>query len=957
LKGNPWHVVAREIEAVRMVSIRFFNIVLLTLGVWSAAAQESIQYGSISGRIEDGTGGVVSGASVTSRKKDTNVSASVLTDKDGRFRFPYLTVGEYEVVARNPGFAEVRRTVNISAGSAFDLPITLAVAASQSEVTVNGQAELLEAARTQIAGTVSRSEAASLPLNGRNFLDLALLVPGVSPTNTASNQLFAETSAVPGQGISIGSQRNFSNGFILDGLSNNDDAAGLTGVFYGLDAIEEVQVVTAGGQAEFGRALGGYVNVVSKSGTNALHGDLYFYFKNQRFNAANALARLALPLTQSQYGASLGGPIARDRTFYFLNFEQRELNQSGLTTISPANAAAINARLAAVGYPGPQLATGIYPNPVHTSNLFSKVDHQFGSRDQASVRYSLYHVASVNSRGAGGLSAPSASANLDDTDHTLAVSNIATFSPRLVNETRAQFTNSDLKAPPADPVGPAVSISGVASFGTLSGSPTGRQNRLAEVADNISYRTGAHAIRVGFDFLYNHDTISYPRSYRGSYSFSSLANFLAGAYNTSGFTQTFANSVIAQANPNFGFYAQDEWRIGPHLTLNLGVRYDLEFLRTIATRAGNVSPRGGFAWTPFANRKTVVRGGYGIFYDRIPLRPLANALLSADNTTNPASLSQISISLSPGQAGAPVFPNILSSLTLPPGVLFNFSTMDPHMRNAYSEQGSLEIERQIGSHATLSLGYQHVRGLHLIVSVNQNVPACAAAGANNGCRPNPTFGNDSQYSSLADSHYDGLHASYVQRPSSWSSLRVSYTWSKALDNVGEFFFSAPIDNYNVWQDYGRSDDDQRSRIAVEGVLRSPAGPARSRWDRITHGFQFSTVLQYDSPLPFNITTGANTIQGTAARPTINGAWIARNAGSGFNFLTFGARLSRGFQLSDRFRLEALAEGFNLTNHVNGVTLNGVFGTGAYPASPSPTFRQITAVNDPRSMQFALRVHF
>ena len=283
--------------------------------------------------------------------------------------------------------------------------------------------------------------------------------------------------------------------------------------------------------------------------------------------------------------------------------------------------------------------------------------------------------------------------------------------------------------------------------------------------------------------------------------------------------------------------------------------------------------------------------------------------------------------------------------------------MDPHLKNAYSEQGSLEIERQLGAHTTLSIGYQHVRGLHLIVSVNQNVPACTASGTNNGCRPNPSYGNDSQYSSLADSHHDGLHASFVQRPSSWSSLRVSYTYSKALDNVGEFFFSSPIDNHNIWQDYGRSDDDQRHRLVFEGTARSSTAAARTAWQRIHHGFQVSTLLQYYSPLPFNVTTGANTVQGTAARPTVNGVLIPRNAGSGFDFLSLGARLTRQFRLTEKVRLDAIAEAFNLTNHLNGVTLNGVFGAGTYPANPSPTFRQITAVHDPRTLQFALRIQF
>jgi len=933
------------------------NVTFLVLGVSCAAAQESIQYGSISGRVEDTTGAVVQNAKVGALQKDTNITSTLLTDKDGRFRFPYLSVGEYQITVQHPGFADATRTVNVRLGSAFELPIELSVAASSSQVSVTSQTDLLETARTQIAGTISQTEVSDLPLNGRNFLDLALLVPGVSPTNTAANQLFAETSAVPGQGISVDSQRNFSNSFIIDGLSNNDDAAGVTGVFYGLDTVNEFQVVTSGGQAEFGRALGGYVNMVSRSGSNALHGDAYLFFKNQRFYAANPLAHFALPITQAQYGASLGGPIVPDRTFYFANFEQRELNQSGLTTISPANVATINAHLLAVGYPGPQISTGIYPNPVHNSNVFAKVDHHFSDTDQGSIRYSFYHVTATNSRGAGGLSGPTASANLNDTDQTVAASNIATLSPRLVNETAGQFTNSVLKAPPSDLIGPAVSISGVASFGTLSGSPTARANKLAEGVDNLSYQAGPHAIRVGVDFLYNDDVITFPRTFRGSYSFSSLTNFLAGTYNSSGFTQTFANSVVPQTNPNVGFYAQDEWKVSSRFTVNLGVRYDLEFLRTIATQTGNVSPRGGFAWTPFASRKTVVRGSYGLFYDRIPLRPLANALLSANNTVNPTDLSQISISLSPTQAGAPVFPNILGSLTLPPGVLFNFSTMDRNMKNAYSEQGSVEIEHQISTHSTLSVGYEHLRGLHLIISVNQNVPTCTAAGTNNGCRPNPTYGNDSQYSSMADSNYNGLHVSYVERPSTWSSLRVSYTYSKALDDVSEFFFSSPINNFNIWQDYGRSDDDQRDRLVFEGTVHTSMGAANTAWERISHGFQLSTLLQYYSPLPFNITTGANTIQGTSARPTINGVFINRNAGSGFDFLSLGARLSRSFRISEGLRLEAMAEAFNLTNHLNGVTLNGVFGTGTYPNSPSPTYKQITAVDDPRSMQFALRIQF
>lgn len=918
-------------------------------------AQETVHHASVSGRIVDPSGAVVSGAKVTARNVDTNVANAGETDREGRFRLPYLKIGTYEVKVSQPGFSDSIRSLTLNAGGAYELSFILKVGMAESQVTVESETALLETARSQMAGTVADTEVRALPLNGRNFLDLALLIPGVSPTNTGSNQIFAETSAVPGQSISVGSQRNFSNNFVVDGLSANDDAAGLSGIFYGLDTVQEFQVVTSGAQAELGRALGGFINVVTKSGTNRFRGDLYGYFRNQRLNAANPLSNSKLPSTQAQYGASLGGPIIRDRTFFFSNFEQRQLNQSGLITISPANLAAIGTRLDAVGFSGLRPTTGIYPNPVHLTNVLAKVDHQFSSRDQFSVRYSLYNSISSNSRGAGALSAATASAGLDNADHTIAVSNIFTLSSRTVNETRGQYTYSDLLALPTDLAGPAVSIAGVATFGRLSGSPAGRLNHLYEFVDNLSHQSGAHAFRAGANFLYNDTTITFPRSVRGSYAFSSLANFLAGTYNNAGFTQTFGNTIIPQTNPNAGFYIQDEWKVRPSLTLNAGLRYELQFLQSIATDKNNVSPRAGFAWSPFAARRTVIRGGFGLYYDRIPLRALANALLSSGNSTTLNSESQISLSLSPTQAGAPVFPNILS--TPPVAGLLNFTTMDPRMQNAYSTQGSIEFEQQLGAHSSLSVAYQHLRGIHLIASINQNVPTCVAAGTNNGCRPNPNFANNSQYRSQGDSNYNGLHVSFQKRPVRWGSYRISYAYSKSLNNVGEAFFSSPVDPANIWRDYGRSDDDQRHRVTFSGALNSPIGPAHSAWQTLSHAFQLSGFLQYYSAFPLNLTTGVTTVQGTAGRPIVNGDFISRNAGTGNDFFSVNTRASRTFALGEHLRLEALAEAFNLLNHRNNLTRNAVFGAGAYPSTPAPTFSQVNAANDPRGIQLALRFRF
>jgi hypothetical protein len=364
------------------------------------------------------------------------------------------------------------------------------------------------------------------------------------------------------------------------------------------------------------------------------------------------------------------------------------------------------------------------------------------------------------------------------------------------------------------------------------------------------------------------------------------------------------------------------------VTLNLGLRYDLQWLDTIAADTNNVAPRVGVAWTPDASRSRVLRAATGLYFDRVPLRALANALLSAGNTNDLARLRQISVSASPTQIGAPAFPAILPS-AVPSSTLVNFTTMDPHLRNAYSRQANAEVERQLGSRTTVSAGYQYMRGVDLIVSINQNVPACIAAGTNNGCRPNPDYANNSQYSSAAHSVYHGLHASFVQRPAAWGNYRISYTLSKAMNDVGENFFSSPIDPFDLSKDWGRSDDDQRHRLVVSGALQR-------------HGFQLSGMLQSYSALPYNITSGVTTVQGTAGRPIVNGAFIPRNAGVGSDFFNLNLRLSRKFEVSRRVEIEGLLEGFNVTNRTNAVARNTNFGAGAYPDAPSAAFGQITA---------------
>lgn len=930
--------------------------VLCLAGAKPAAAQQTVNTASLGGRVVD-KDGVVVGAKVSARHTATNITTLVTTDNQGRFKFLYLPVGAYELTVTLANYTSDVRALTLAVGAAVDVEVTLTPEKVTEVVVVDGGADI-DTARAAIAGHVAPEEIRNLPINGRNFLDLSFLIPGVSPTNIGGGtQFFPETSAVPGVGLSIGSQRNLSNNFLVDGLSANDDAASLSGMPYAMDAIDQFQVITSGGQAELGRALAGYVNIVTKSGTNRLDVEVHEFGRNSRFSAVNPLSGQTLPYGQHQYGMGIGGPIVSGQTFFYGNVEQRRLDQSGLVTVTDPTVAVINAKLASVGYPGQPVVTGVFSNPVDTTNVLGKIDHNVSGRDRFSFRYTAYDARSSNARGAGGLFTPSASAALDNLDQTYAASNVMTLSTRTVLETRAQIATSDLKAPPSDPVGPAVTISGVAVFGTLSGAPTARRNRMYELVNNVSYLAGAHSLRAGVDVLYNDLEITFPRSVRGAYTFSNLANFLAGIYNNSGFTQTFGESVVHQTNPNLGMYVQDEWRLGNRLTLNGGLRYDLQWMDTIQTDTNNVSPRAGFAWTVMSDDKrsryTVVRGGAGLFFDRVPLRAVANALLSAGNTTELSLVRQTNVSLSPAQTGAPIFPNILSGV-VPTTTLVNFTTIDPNLQNAYSRQASLEIEHQFGPSGTVSVGYEHLRGFNLLMQINQNVPTCAASGNNNGCRPNPAYANNNQYSADGSSVYDGLHIALQQRYGPWGNLRVSYTYSKSFNNVGEAFFNGPIDPTDVSKDWGRSDDDIRHKVVVSGSVNTSSEPAKTFWEHLSHDFTVSGVWQHYSALPFNITSGVTTIQGTAGRPVVDGEFIPRNSGEGDPFSSVSLRVSRQFRVGGQARVEALVEAFNLLNTRNDIARVGVFGSGAYPTNPAPNYGTITVVGDPRSLQFGLR---
>jgi hypothetical protein len=921
-----------------------FAIISSVFLTGQAVAQQTVTSASLSGRVEDAGGAVVRGASLTATNLETNQKQVATTGFDGRYRFPYLQVGSYNLSVEAQGFAPLTKQLTVTVGQALDLTLGLDVAGVSAQVNVTSNGPMIETVRTQVTETIRPAEINALPLNGRNFLDLALLIPGVSPTNTGSNQRFAETSAVPGQGISIAGQRNLYNSFVLDGVSANDDAADLTGTYYSEEVINQFQVITSGGIAEYGRASGGVINIITKSGANDWRGNLYGFARNQRFDARNPLAPTKDLLTQAQYGSSIGGPIKHDRTFFFTNFEQTRRNYSAVITIAPSAAVTINNRLDAAGYKGPRLSTGVVPASFDTTNFFARVDHELNDRNQLSGRYSLYHISAQNSRTVGGLNAVSRGSGLDDTDQTVAVSNITTINSRTLNEARFQFTNSKLGAPINDTVGPAVGISGVANFGTATSSPLARDINLYEAVDNLSTQLGAHSPKAGVDFLYNRVNIGFPGAVQGVYAFNSLNNFLTGNYST--FQQAFGTPSQFQSNPNVGFFGQDEWRVKSNFTVNAGLRYDLQFLpNPIQTDTNNLAPRLGFAYAP-GDRKTVIRASFGIYYDRIPLRATSNAL-QRDGS------KYVVVQLAPTQAGAPVFPNVL---TVQPEALPtkpNITRIDPNIEVSYSEQANVQVERELPGETVFSVGYLHLRTLHIIASRNVNVPAVpASAGIPNLGRPDPNWGNIGRFEGAGDSYYNGMVVSFNKRAAHWANVRVSYTLSKTTDDAGNFFFSTPQNNFNLRDDMGRSDSDQRHRLVVSGSFQAPEKGKEQGLHRAVRGFRLSYIYTYASRLPFNVLLGSDRNFDTNNNDRPMG--VGRNTGRGFDFASFDLRLNRRFRLTERVALDVLAEGFNLFNRANFGVPNNTFGPGATPLA---TFGQPTAAFDPRQLQFGLRLSF
>jgi hypothetical protein len=962
---------------------RVYRWALLVLVIAAPGARaQSAAAADLEGMVTDSAGGVIPQASVVITNKETGVRHSGSTNELGRYRIASLQVGEYSMRVSKQGFATVDRAgLQLHVGQLATVNIELPVAAQVQKVEVSVDAPIVETARVALGAVVNRTEIDNLPINGRNFLDYSRTVAGVTEQQTSGQ----------GSGLSFNGQRARSNNISVDGADNNGQLNGNTRMTMSQDAVQEFQVVTNQFAPEFGQAGGGLVNVVSRSGSNNLHGSVFWYQRDEALDARNAFVtgEEKPPFRRKNVGASLGGPLKANKTFYFASVEYVPRHESDVVTIAGSDLKAINQVLAQRPIPGSsvkQLSNGSFSIDNIATMASFKLDHTIDQSNSVMFRYIYGQDRESNGGGIGigGLSDVSGGGGQRERDQSFLLTFNHIFSPALLSESRYQYAPRNLMQYANDPVGPRISISGVATWGRDTNTPVLLDETRHQWTESLSWQHGRHYFKFGADITRLLAHSSYPSTFGGSFSFASLPDFVAGRVNT--FSQGFGNPEMDLPDNLLAFYAQDTFRVNQKLTINYGLRYDYDMQPQNIKRdltnpieavvqsgihrdGNNFAPRAGIAYNPDGAGRLVIRAGYGIYYDKIFLLVARNSLIARQTL-------QLASAQATAQFVLGAFPESVrfpSGQALPKGSL---NTVDPGIVIPYGQQANFGLERSFGHDWAVSANYIMVKGTHLLRSRQTNLypgtvltPANAAelgvarpnpqqigrVTYNTTVRPNPNFGSIYSVGSFASSSYHGLQVGLRKQFSHRLNLRLNYTFSKAIDDASDFTQAmAPMDPYNARIDRSLSYEDQRHRLTLAGVWEIPySGPAKA----LLRDWSLATTWFYRSGVPGNPVTGADSnLDGNSAndRP-FNGVYLmGRNTFTDPGSFTVNLRLARRIRVRERASIQVLVEAFNVENRVNYSSVNHTWGTELQPRS---TFGAYTSAGDPRQLQFGIRFEF
>lgn len=1103
---------------------------LIVLGPVSMLSAQGVgASGALKGTIRDTSGATIQNVAVAAVDPGKANRRTATTDSAGEYRIADLPPATYDISVAMPGFeSEVQKGVLLNVGETLVADFRMKVSAGKEVVEVTSEPPVVDTARGSQAGLLDEHAIQKLPIDRRDYLTFSLLMPGVSNSNTIADNADFRVKQTPQSGLSFYGSNGRGNNITVDGGEANDDTGGVR-LNVSQDAVQEFEINRSNYSVELGSASGASVNIVTKSGSNELHGSLYGFFRDSAMDARDPFAftpalapgQFSLnasgaptknSLSRQQFGGTISFPILRDRTFLFIGYEglrsdaqdsvplltnssifaptaaQRPIlaalaNDPGNPlvpcisnfttgappTLLPAATCAfglqsiltVDPTAAANPFVTPyQLALnqfivnqiekdgGLFPFPTRQHNVSARLDHRFNGNDEGFLRYNFAHL-NESDPDVQALIAFSRGTSVLNWDSTLQGSWFHQFSAQTANEARLQWNLYQLNVDTNDPGGPGLDVQGYGFFGRSIFLPSHTTGRRYEIADNLTLNRARHTMRMGFYELVRGNNTTSDTFFAGRFEFlqlpgivlsnclelpavpianggcglpasvasapiSTLQSWSLGA--PAFYEQGFGDPRYVETRPFTAGYWQDSWQVKSGLTLNYGLRYEVDSQNGILnTYKKNFAPRLSFAWDPVKDNKTVVRGGYGVFYSpiyfQIPgvvktlgdhnnFRQIANTLVtiqgvppanSAEIFGNAFAQRKILCGTPPSGANACITQSDLgftvnNAGSLPAGtVLFSGQ---PNYRNPQAQQASVGIERQIGNNFSVSANYIYVHTTHLPWAVDKNLlpgaPVVSGVlGANdlptNGlpfqdwgalqCIQNPalcfadptrTILQKNEYDSIANSVYHGGILEVKRRFNDDFTLFANYTYSKAIDDSTDFNSDyAAFNEVDLRSERALSDFDQRHKIVIAAIVESPWGRSR-----VLSGFELAPIVSYNSGHPFNLLAGAD-INGDNHFTNDRPPGAPRNSGLGPNYAVFDMRLARRFNFGERAHLQFTAEGFNIANRTNYSTVNNVVGAafappfnvrGSAALSPSQGLGYTGALPK-REIQLGVRIDF
>lgn len=970
---------------------------------------------TLEGRVSDSAGATIVGAKVTATNNSRGFSRSVLTNDQGEYRVPLLPAGEYTVTAEPAGFNKETRKVKLEIGQLGAIDFIMQAGRIKEQVTIAAAESVAEPTRTEISSVIDQRQIENLPANGRQFIDFALLAPGVTIGDTTSGS--TDVIIEPVTKISFAGQNIHYNFVAIDGADNISTASGIQKTTPSQDAVQEFRVINTSYSSEFGRAAGGIVNIITKNGTNELHGSLYEYFRDESLDARSSLASPGLnKLRQNQYGGALGGPIRKDRTFLFGNYEgQRRVESPFYNSTVLANIDAINQ--AKVNLYGLRPENLNVERDSNYDNFLARLDHLASDRHTLSARYffndaRLLNVSPLND----GFDLPSTFKNNYFRDQSLVGNVVSTFSQTFVNELRSQYAHRSFDFPTVT-TQPHLEVANTFTVGVNRGNPDFYEESRFEIVDNVTLTRGNHTLGFGGNYNFVRTTESFPLFYPFEATFASVDDLLAGnpfviffqkfdfnatrvdtsVYQGQSYTDAIRNQASTSLNHTYsGLFVQDKWRPTANLALQLGVRYEFETFpsKVLNNDLNNIDPRFGFAYNLGTKRNLVIRGGAGLFHGTIPT-PLLMCQEPACGGSGPfpgrereenelnARTRLFAFASVPDRMQQALSGLITTGSYPTVSTPFDFLAEAVIARFARDHQAPYAIQMSLGFEfeplrdLSVSATYLRVKGVHLgsFFNINQPAPSgrlesgkddFAAIRFNRfasvpGVR-DPNFAVYFEADSRWNSVFDGLLVSANKRFKERFSYGVSYTWSKGIDDgPNPSFVLIPENSGRFDFERALSSDHVAHRFVGNATISSP-----TKGNVFTRNFRLGLIATIESPHFFTKFAGFDA-NGDVFAANDRVGLEARNTFKGDNFRSIDARISRTVHFNEKMKMEFIAEAFNLFNTHNVRFFNTVYGDSIFnPAGTpgtffdgarNPSYGTPRALFNPRQAQFAARFTF